>query len=104
MVSLLKQLVETGSPTYDKAAVNRVGAMVAREAQKLGAKIEIVPKADVGDQIIARWGQGPGGILMIGHIDTVYPLGILRKMPFYEKDGKIFGPGVLDMKSGLVGV
>lgn len=102
MIALLKQLVETGSPTYDKAAVNRVGAMVAREATKLGAKIEVVPKAEVGDQIIARWGEGPGGILIIGHIDTVYPLGILNKMPFYEKDGKIFGPGVLDMKSGIV--
>jgi len=102
MIALLKQLVETGSPTYDKAAVNRVGAMVAREAQKLGANIEVIPKPDVGDQIIARWGEGPGGILIIGHIDTVYPLGILKKMPFYEKGGKIFGPGVLDMKSGLV--
>ena len=102
MIALLKQLVETGSPTHDKAAVNRLGAIMAREAQKLGAKIEIVPKATVGDQVIARWGEGPGGILLIGHMDTVYPLGILSKMPFHEKDGKIFGPGVLDMKSGLV--
>ena len=102
MIALLKQLVETGSPTHDKAAVNRLGAIVAREAQNLGASIEVIPKADVGDQIIARWGNGPGGILLIGHIDTVYPLGILSKMPFHEKDGKIFGPGVLDMKSGLV--
>ena len=102
MIAKLKHLVETGSPTHDKKAVNRIGAIMAGEAQKLGAKIEIVPKANVGDQIIARWGQGPGGILLLGHMDTVFPLGILGKMPFLEKNDKILGPGVLDMKSGLV--
>jgi len=102
MINLLKLLIETGSPTYDKAAVNRVGAIIAWEAQKLGAKIEVVPKSEVGDQVIARWGEGTNGILLIGHMDTVYPLGILGKMPFQEKDDKIFGPGVLDMKSCLV--
>jgi len=101
MISLLKQFVEVESPTHDKAAVNRFGAVMAREAQKLGASIEVVPKSQVGDQVIARWGSGPGGILLIGHLDTVYPLGTLEMMPFYENDGKIFGPGVLDMKGGL---
>ena len=101
MMSLLKKMVETESPTYDKAAVNRLGAMVAREASKLGAAIEIVPKNDVGDQIIARWGSGPGGIFLIGHIDTVFPVGTLEGMPFYEKDDKTYGPGVLDMKAGV---
>lgn len=102
MIALLKELVEIGSPTHERTVVNRLGAIVARETKKLGAEIEIVSKSDVGDQIIARWGQGPGAILLIGHLDTVYPLGILASMPFKEKDDKIFGPGVLDMKSGLV--
>lgn len=102
MMTLLKRLVEAESPTYDKAAVNRVGAIVAREASKLGAAIEVVPMADVGDQLIARWGSGPGGIFLIGHIDTVFPVGTLDMMPFYEKDDKTFGPGVLDMKGGIV--
>ena len=102
MIALLKELVDIGSPTHERTVVNRLGAIVARETKKLGAEIEIVSKADVGDQIIARWGQGPGAILLIGHLDTVYPLGILASMPFKEKDDKIFGPGVLDMKSGLV--
>lgn len=102
MVALLKKLVEIESPTHDKAAVNRLGAVIAKESQKLGANIEIVPKAEVGDQIIARWGDGPGGILIIGHMDTVFPLGTLEMMPFLERDGKLFGPGVLDMKGGLV--
>jgi glutamate carboxypeptidase len=102
MISLLKQFVEIESPTHDKAAVNRLGAIIAREAQKIGAAIEIVPKLDVGDQIIARWGNGLGGFLLIGHIDTVHPLGTLEMMPFYENGDKFFGPGVLDMKGGLV--
>ena len=102
MIALLKKMVETESPTHDKAAVNRMGALIAREASELGAKIEIVPKAEVGDQIVARWGQGEGGILLLGHIDTVFPLGTLEMMPFYEEGDKLFGPGVLDMKGGLV--
>ena len=102
MIALLKELVDIGSPTHERTVVNRLGAIVARETKKLGAEIEIVSKSDVGDQIIARWGQGPGAILLIGHLDTGYPLGILASMPFKEKDDKIFGPGVLDMKSGLV--
>jgi len=102
MVALLKQLVETESPTHDKAAVNRLGAIVAREASNLGASIEVLPQAKVGDQVIARWGEGSDGILLLGHIDTVFPLGTLEMMPFVEKDDKIFGPGVLDMKGGIV--
>lgn len=102
MMTLLKKLIETESPTYDKAAVNRLGAIVAREASKLGAVIEILPQKEVGDQIIARWGSGPGGILLVGHIDTVFPIGTLEMMPFYEQENKVFGPGVLDMKAGLV--
>ncbi len=102
MMTLLKKLVETESPTYDKVAVNRLGAVVAREASKLGASIEILPQKEIGDQIVARWGSGPGGILLIGHIDTVFPIGTLEMMPFYEQDDKVFGPGVLDMKGGLV--
>ncbi len=100
MIEKLKLLVETGSPTHDKEAVNRVGEIMAREAKNLGAKIETIPKTDFGDQIIARWGEGPGGILLIGHIDTVFPLGILSKMPFHEADGKIFGPGRFSDRSG----
>ena len=102
MMKLLQEMVEVGSPTYDKVAVDRMGAIVTREVLRLGANLEIVPMKEVGDNIIARWGEGEGGILLVGHIDTVFPLGILPTMPFYEKYGKVYGPGVLDMKSGIV--
>ena len=118
LFSLLKRLVETESPSHDKAAVDRVGAIVAEECRRLGAKVEIHPQSKTGDHIVTRWGPHPRplssrstpeggrergvGILLLSHMDTVFPLGTLIKMPFYEKDGKIFGPGALDMKGGIV--
>ncbi len=104
MINLLKQLVETESPSHDKSAVDRVGAIVADECRKLGAHVEIHPQTETGNHIVTRFpGKKEGrGILILSHMDTVFPLGTLKKMPFYEKDGKIFGPGVLDMKGGIV--
>lgn len=102
MVALINKLAKMESPTYDKSAVDKLGAVVAQEARKRGADIEIIPKKEFGDQIIARWGEGTGGILLMGHIDTVFPIGTLDIMPLRQKDDKLFGPGVLDMKSGLV--
>ncbi|MCX6059858.1 MAG: M20 family metallopeptidase [Chloroflexi bacterium] len=104
MFNLLEQLVETESPSHDKSAVDRVGAIIADQCRKLGAQVEIHPQTSTGNHIVARF---PGlieksGILILCHMDTVFPLGTLKKMPFYQKDGKIYGPGVLDMKSGIV--
>jgi glutamate carboxypeptidase len=112
MKSLLKRLVEIESPSTDKAAVDRLGAIVADEARRLGADVQIVPVKEAGDHVIARFlpsphnGDGVGvrgdPILLLCHMDTVFPLGTLEKMPYREADGKIFGPGVLDMKGGIV--
>ncbi|MEJ5223036.1 MAG: M20 family metallopeptidase [Anaerolineales bacterium] len=108
MLDFLRRLVETESPSHDKAAVDRVGAIVAEECRRLGAQVEIIPNASAGDHILARFSpqsdesasQKP--ILTLCHMDTVYPLGTLDKMPFYSKDDKTYGPGVLDMKGGIV--
>lgn len=108
MFLLLRTLVETESPSHDKAAVDRVGAIVAGEARKLGAQIESIPNQEAGDHVLARFlpsGRGAGGargILLLCHLDTVFPLGTLERMPYREADGKIFGPGTLDMKGGIV--
>ena len=114
--SFLKQLVETESPSHDKAAVDRVGGIVAEETRKLGAQIEIIPSKETGDHILARF--NPFGfaqdkpstaslhsskpILLLCHMDTVFPLGTVAKFSYREANGKIFGPGVLDMKAGIV--
>ena len=100
--SLLQTLVETESPSHDKAAVNRVGAIVADEAKKLGAHVKVIKNEHTGDHVLSKWGEGKNGILLLCHMDTVFPLGTLSKMPYREADGKIFGPGTLDMKAGIV--
>lgn len=100
--SLLKRLVETESPSHDKAAVDRVGLLVAEEARKLGATVEVIENAEAGNHVISKWGSGKGQILFLCHLDTVFPLGTIQNMPYRESDGKIFGPGTLDMKAGIV--
>jgi len=107
MIALLKKLVETESPTHNKEAVDRVGAILAEASRNLGATVTIYPQKKAGNHILATWGTPSShpdkkSILLLGHTDTVFPLGTLKTMPFYEKDDKIFGPGVLDMKGGLV--
>ncbi|HLO28503.1 MAG TPA: M20 family metallopeptidase, partial [Anaerolineales bacterium] len=99
------------SPSHDKAAVDRLGAIVAEEARKLGAQVEIIPNEETGDHVLCRFpslkergirGEGDNPILLLCHMDTVFPLGTLSKIPLREGEGKIFGPGVLDMKAGIV--
>ena len=107
MIALLKRLVETESPSHDKAAVDGVGRIIAEECRRLGANVEVLENPVTGNQVVAHFlppsGANPKpGILLMHHMDTVYPLGTLAKMPFYEKDDKIFGPGVMDMKGGIV--
>jgi len=104
---LLKLLVETESPSHDKAAVDRVGVIVTEEVRKLGAKIEVIQNTETGNHILARFpsptGRGQGeGVLILCHMDTVFPLGTINKTPYREDGDKIFGPGTLDMKAGIV--
>jgi glutamate carboxypeptidase len=102
MVAFLQQLIETESPTNDKEAVDRIGVILAEASRNLGANVTVHPQKKRGDHIVVKWGEGDNGILLMGHMDTVFPLGTLETMPFYEKDSKIYGPGVQDIKSGLV--
>lgn len=99
--TLLKLLVETESPSQEKAAVDKVGAIVAEEARRLGAQVEVVPNKETGDHIISRWGGKGKPILLVCHMDTVFPLGTLENFPYREAEGKIMGPGVSDMKAGI---
>ncbi len=102
MVALLKRLVEAESPSYDRAGVNQVGTVVAEECRHLGALVKLHPQTAVGDLVEANWGEGRDGILLLAHMDTVHPIGMLERMPFREIDDHIVGPGVEDMKGGIV--
>ena len=105
--TFLKLLVETESPSHDKAAVDRVGAVVAEEARKLGAQVETIPNKETGDHVLIHFTRKEATakiepILLLCHMDTVFPLGTIEKFPYRESDGKISGPGTLDMKAGIV--
>ncbi|MCX6567586.1 MAG: M20 family metallopeptidase [Candidatus Aminicenantes bacterium] len=107
MVHLLKQLTMLESPTHDKKAVDACAAFVAREFKRIGCKITTLPQKDIGDLIVAEFAPGrlksaDDEILVLTHIDTVWPVGKIVKMPFYISGDKLYGPGVLDMKAGVV--
>ncbi len=77
-------------------------AFVAEQLRALGADVTIVPQTTAGNQIQALWpGADPSTqFLTLCHLDTVWPSGTLAKMPLREADGKLYGPGVYDMKAG----
>jgi glutamate carboxypeptidase len=101
MVAFLTRLVELESPSLDKAAVDRLGAFLADESRDLGASVEILPQAEVGDHVEAQWGQGSGGVLILCHMDTVWDVGTVAERPVRVEEGKLFGPGAYDMKGGI---
>jgi len=107
MVRLLGDFVRCESPSHNKAAVDRFGAIVAREWRKRGGKVRILRNAARGDHVRAEiWlGGGPAPrqqLMVLGHMDTVYPAGTLAKTPFRVSGGRAWGPGTFDMKGGLV--
>ncbi len=89
------------SPTPDKAAVDRCGRELARRLEALGAAVDSVESATTGDHLRATFGAGDGQLLLLGHFDTVWPVGQLERMPLRRDGGRLYGPGVLDMKAGI---
>jgi len=107
MVRLLGDFVRCESPSHNKAAVDRFGAIVAREWRRRGAKVRILRNSSRGNHVRAEVWLGRGRrprrqLMVLGHMDTVYPLGTLAKMPFRVSGGRAWGPGTFDMKGGLV--
>src|SRR5580765_1531972 len=102
MMSLLRKMVEIESPSDDKAAVDRMGAFLAEAFERLGGQVTFYPQQAAGNHLKAEFAGGVGKpVLLLGHFDTVWPMGTLAKMPFQIKDGRAFGPGVYDMKAGI---
>ena len=97
----IETLVRLESPSTDKASVDRCGAMLARMLESLGARVTRFPQTERGDHIRAEFGGGPKQVLLLGHFDTVWDVGQLERMPLREEDGRLFGPGVYDMKASI---
>lgn len=100
----LRPWVECESPSWDAAAVNRVMDIAAHDLAVLGARIERIPGVHgFGDCVLARFphpGINKPGVLILGHMDTVHPIGTLAKLPWRRDENRCFGPGILDMKAG----
>lgn len=106
MLRLLARFVRCESPSQEKAAVDSMARMAAAEWRRRGASVRILRQPKRGDHVRAELWLGEdrpaGQILVLGHMDTVYPLGTLPKMPFRISRGRAWGPGTFDMKGGLV--
>lgn len=104
MIGRLRPWIETESPTFDASAVNRMVEVAAYDFAAAGATIEFIPgRMGFGGSLRARFphkDQGKPGILVSGHLDTVHPLGVLNINPYRREDGKLYGPGIQDMKGG----
>lgn len=103
IVDTIQQLVEIESPSDVKAAVDRLGTVLASRFGELGGKIKVHRAEKFGNHLEIRFKsaarQKP--VLLLGHMDTVYPIGTISKMPFRVTKGRVWGPGVLDMKGGV---
>jgi glutamate carboxypeptidase len=103
MLQGLRRWVECESPTFDAAAVNRCMTIAAADLAEAGATIDRIPGTlGYGDCVRARFPHTSSapGILVMGHLDTVHPIGTLNKLPWREDGGRCYGPGILDMKGG----
>ena len=97
LVGLLRELVELESPTEDSEGIRTLGARVSTELEALGGDVR-----SVGDHLRADF-EGEGQpLLVLGHLDTVWPRGTLARLPFRIEGDRAYGPGVYDMKAGIV--
>jgi glutamate carboxypeptidase len=104
VVALIRQFVECESPSDSPDAVNRFVELLSDTVAPY-AKIKTYPGGKYGKIFVAEMTlpgrRKSGQVLALGHSDTVWPLGTLKTMPFREADGRLWGPGVLDMKAGI---
>ena len=106
-LTALQGLVEHESPSRDKPRLDALVRVLAERFAALGGQVEIVANPDGGDHAIVRFAGGDDAerpVLIVGHFDTVWPVGTLAGMPFRVEGDRAFGPGVFDMKASLIQV
>ena len=101
ILSTLGQMVEMESFTSDKASTDVLGGFIKERFEELGAQVRLVPQEEVGDHLVADVGEGDQQVLLLCHMDTVWPTGTIQQRPFRVEAGLGYGPGILDMKAGI---
>jgi glutamate carboxypeptidase len=106
LLDLACELVRTESPSSDRAAVNACAELAASRARALGGRVKLHRQRAFGDLFEARFGPRSKvstlkPVLILGHLDTVWPLGTLRSMPCRRTEERVYGPGIFDMKAGV---
>lgn len=103
MIGTLGEIVTSESPSREKAAVDRLAAYLQERCRDLGGEVEVLPQEEYGDLTVARWSGSRSGepLLVMTHIDTVWPLGTIERKPFVVGDKEARGPGVYDMKASV---
>ena len=105
IVETIRELVEIESPSDNKVAVDRIAALLAAKFEVLGGRTQLHRSQEFGDSLQVDFADTSSAnrepVLLLGHYDTVYPLGTLANMLCKIENGRLRGPGVLDMKSGI---
>ncbi|MDP5272662.1 M20 family metallopeptidase [Chengkuizengella axinellae] len=103
-LKMLEESVNMDSPSKNKHNSDRVAQWYANQFENLiaGGAVKMIKNKEYGDFLRCQIGDGDKQLLLIGHFDTVFPMGESEKRPFYIKEDKAFGPGVYDMKSGIL--
>ena len=101
ILGTLKTMVELESFTSDKQGTDALSDYLIQRLRELGAQTTVIPQDQVGNHVIADIEGGEGRIMLLCHMDTVWPKGTIEKRPFTVKEGLAYGPGILDMKAGI---
>jgi glutamate carboxypeptidase len=101
LIEALETLARLESPSTDKEAVDRCGATLSRMLRDAGADVERIPQRERGDHLRARVSGAGRPVMLLGHFDTVWPVGTLERMPLRREGDRLHGPGTFDMKAGI---